>query len=166
MNIDQARAGGEGMISKQDVKKKMKGGPPIFESEDKEVKMVVPEGWKTKEQFKDKYRDKRYSIMMDMKMPNMKEGKDHDGDGDIDSDDYLAAKDKAIKKAMGKEETTEHKEDGDPCWKDYEMVGMKTKNGKKVPNCVPKGSSGECKDYGELNVPEGWSVSENVYNEQ
>ena len=32
-----------------------------------------------------------------------KKGKDHDGDGDIDSDDYLAAKDKAIKKAMGKE---------------------------------------------------------------
>ena len=29
-----------------------------------------------------------------------KKGKDHDGDGDIDSDDYLAAKDKAIKKAM------------------------------------------------------------------
>jgi len=30
-------------------------------------------------------------------------GKDHDKDGDIDSDDYMAAKDKAIKKAMGKE---------------------------------------------------------------
>jgi hypothetical protein len=29
-------------------------------------------------------------------------GKDHDGDGDIDKDDYMAAKDKAIKKAMGK----------------------------------------------------------------
>jgi len=29
-------------------------------------------------------------------------GKDHDGDGDIDGDDYKAAKDKAIKKAMGK----------------------------------------------------------------
>ena len=26
----------------------------------------------------------------------------------------------------------------DPCWKNYEMVGMKTKGGKKVPNCVPK----------------------------
>jgi len=26
-----------------------------------------------------------------------KEGTDHDGDGDIDSDDYMAAKDKAIK---------------------------------------------------------------------
>lgn len=26
----------------------------------------------------------------------------------------------------------------DPCWDDYEMVGHKMKNGKKVPNCVPK----------------------------
>jgi len=31
-----------------------------------------------------------------------KEGKDHDRDGDIDGDDYMAAKDKAIKGAMGK----------------------------------------------------------------
>ena len=27
---------------------------------------------------------------------------------------------------------------GDPCWKDYEMVGTKQKNGREVPNCVPK----------------------------
>jgi hypothetical protein len=26
----------------------------------------------------------------------------------------------------------------DPCWKGYEMVGHKMKNGKKVPNCVPE----------------------------
>ena len=26
----------------------------------------------------------------------------------------------------------------DVCWDDYEMVGFKNKNGKKVPNCVPK----------------------------
>jgi len=26
----------------------------------------------------------------------------------------------------------------DPCWKGYEMVGMKKKGGKEVPNCVPK----------------------------
>ena len=32
-----------------------------------------------------------------------KKGKDHDGDGDIDGDDYMAAKDKAIKKATGKD---------------------------------------------------------------
>jgi len=36
-----------------------------------------------------------------------KQGKDHDGDGDIDSDDYLAARDKAIKKAMGKDSKEE-----------------------------------------------------------
>ncbi len=26
----------------------------------------------------------------------------------------------------------------DPCWDGYEKLGMKTKNGKKVPDCVPK----------------------------
>ena len=35
---------------------------------------------------------------------NEAKGKDHDGDGDVDGDDYKAAKDKAIKKAMGKDE--------------------------------------------------------------
>ena len=24
-----------------------------------------------------------------------------------------------------------------PCWKGYEQIGMKTKNGRQVPNCVP-----------------------------
>jgi hypothetical protein len=28
-------------------------------------------------------------------------------------------------------------EESDPCWDSHEMVGMKMKNGKKVPNCVP-----------------------------
>ena len=29
----------------------------------------------------------------------------------------------------------------DPCWKNYKMVGEKTKNGKTVPNCVQKNES-------------------------
>ncbi len=29
------------------------------------------------------------------------------------------------------------KKKSDPCWDKYEMVGMKDKGGKKVPNCVP-----------------------------
>ncbi len=33
---------------------------------------------------------------------------------------------------------TLNKEDKDPCWKGYKQVGMKKKNGKKVPNCVPE----------------------------
>ena len=32
----------------------------------------------------------------------------------------------------------EVKEDDDPCWDSYKQVGMKKKNGKKVPNCVPE----------------------------
>jgi hypothetical protein len=97
--------------------------------------------------------------------PDMAEGKDHDKDGDIDSDDYMMAKDKAIKKAMGKEdeESSDNAEDSDPCWKDYEMVGMKKgKGGKPVPNCVKKSDNSE-QQYSEITVPDGWSVSENVY---
>lgn len=26
----------------------------------------------------------------------------------------------------------------DPCWEGYEKQGMKKKDGKQVPNCVPK----------------------------
>ena len=28
-------------------------------------------------------------------------------------------------------------ENENPCWKGYEMIGMKKKNGRDVPNCVP-----------------------------
>jgi hypothetical protein len=31
-----------------------------------------------------------------------------------------------------------YNEDSDPCWKDYKQIGMKKKDGKQVPNCVPK----------------------------
>ena len=39
------------------------------------------------------------------------------------------------KKAATKKTTA--KKTDDPCWKGYEQVGSKTKNGKSVPNCVP-----------------------------
>jgi hypothetical protein len=32
------------------------------------------------------------------------------------------------------------KKDKDPCWENYEQIGTKTKEDKKVPNCVPKKS--------------------------
>ena len=34
---------------------------------------------------------------------------------------------------------------GDPCWDNYEMAGMKMKNGKKVPNCIPSGKAASAK---------------------
>jgi hypothetical protein len=39
----------------------------------------------------------------------------------------------------------------DPCWKNYEMVGMKNKNGRKVPNCVPKNEEYEVIDANDVN---------------
>jgi hypothetical protein len=40
----------------------------------------------------------------------------------------------------------------DPCWKGYQAVGMKTKNGKKVPNCVPVKKDAEHGEF-DLNKP-------------
>lgn len=37
-------------------------------------------------------------------------------------------------------DSLEEDEDG-PCWKGYKQVGMKMKNGKEVPNCVPEGKT-------------------------
>jgi len=36
--------------------------------------------------------------------------------------------------------------DEDPCWEDYHQVGMKEKNGKQVPNCVPEAKDHEYSD--------------------
>jgi len=38
------------------------------------------------------------------------------------------------------------KQDGDPCWKGYKQVGMKKKNGKDVPNCVPEEATNPIKE--------------------
>jgi hypothetical protein len=41
-------------------------------------------------------------------------------------------------KAKRQERILKEKADDDPCWSGYEMIGMKTKRGRRVPNCVPK----------------------------
>lgn len=49
-------------------------------------------------------------------------------------------------KAMAVKESIELDEAGlkDACWKGYTAVGMKMKNGKKVPNCVPVKEDKDC----------------------
>ena len=37
----------------------------------------------------------------------------------------------------------------EPCWKGYEMIGYKIKDGKKVPNCVPIENSTELESYAD-----------------
>ena len=51
-----------------------------------------------------------------------------------DKEDVSANMDQFSLNEDGKMESGEK----DPCWKGYEMVGKKKKNGKEVPNCVPK----------------------------
>ncbi|CAM3398444.1 hypothetical protein POKO110462_00890 [Pontibacter korlensis] len=43
---------------------------------------------------------------------------------------------------MSKSDNNEHSlKEENPCWKGYEPVGTKEKDGKTVPNCVPKNDS-------------------------
>lgn len=54
---------------------------------------------------------------------------------------------RVYKKDTPGEQKEEKKMKGsDPCWDDYEMVGHKMKNGRKVPNCVPKNEEVELPD--------------------
>ena len=51
-----------------------------------------------------------------------------------------------VKKIIREEKSGDLKK---ACWKGYEAVGMKVKNGKKVPNCVPikENHEGESNNY-------------------
>lgn len=40
----------------------------------------------------------------------------------------------------------------DACWSGYTAVGMKMKNGRKVPNCVPVKKKKETSDHGEGDI--------------
>ena len=42
------------------------------------------------------------------------------------------------KKTRGKKNKSTTMKGKNPCWKGYQMVGMKKKGGRTVPNCVPK----------------------------
>ena len=42
-----------------------------------------------------------------------------------------------LRKILKEEIDSLQEKDTNPCWDKYEMIGMKTKDGKEVPNCVP-----------------------------
>ena len=74
----------------------------------------------------------------------------------------------AAAKDMGCESYHEHEVDGDvyympcvshselkaPCWDGYEQYGMKMKNGKKVPNCIPVDANTELNEFISLGESE------------
>lgn len=67
-------------------------------------------------------------------------------DEDYDNTDYSYEDEldpmdmkKTESKRFKKKDILREEDEEDPCWKNYEMVGMKTdENGEEVPNCVPK----------------------------
>ena len=62
-------------------------------------------------------------------------------------------------------------EDKGPCWKGYEQIGMKTKNGKQVPNCVPISEEydvenlHDSKDFINYMKENYWRVDESTLEE-
>ena len=64
-----------------------------------------------------------------------------------DQADYHS--DRAIKHGATKKDLMTHVSESlkDTCWKGYEAIGMKDKNGRKVPNCVPKEMTENLSDY-------------------
>ena len=48
---------------------------------------------------------------------------------------------------LKKAEKVNEENDNDPCWSGYTQVGMKTKKGRKVPNCVPSKGVKKAKGY-------------------
>ena len=114
--------------------------------------------------------------------------KDYDGDGKVESGkaEYFGSKDKAIKKAMKKEETVLERQeievDGEiiiiekvkmdgvddngntSCWKGYKKMGTKKKGGKEVNNCVKAGfepEGEEIQEGEEINIldTEEWKAA-------
>jgi hypothetical protein len=66
----------------------------------------------------------------------------------VKTDSNTAKRVQSLKQDMNESMTSwisnyvsELSENDNPCWDGYEMVGMKTKDGKEVPNCVPKNES-------------------------
>ncbi len=55
---------------------------------------------------------------------------------------------KQLFKQKGKVVKSESIKEDSPCWKGYKQVGMKNKNGRQVPNCVPEGKMNEAGLYG------------------
>jgi hypothetical protein len=66
--------------------------------------------------------------------------------------DYLDATDEEISKNYESDNEDEHKWDNieKACWKGYTQRGMKDKNGKQVPNCVPIEKAEDLSEAGQV----------------
>jgi hypothetical protein len=89
-----------------------------------------------------------------------KKGKDHDGDGDIDDKDYMAAKDKAIKKAIGKDPKEEQLKEA------IKSIIKKTLNEDVLNEAATSRLSQKMEEFGGYNGAQGVINSlENIVTE-
>ena len=77
-------------------------------------------------------------------------GKSGPAPGDHDAETKPSKSTKKFKQMYG--------EDDDPCWDTHTQQGMKKKNGKMVPNCVPKEAVKQSKTYPNLKYATGKSA--------
>ena len=67
----------------------------------------------------------------------MEDGSPHKKLDDLNNDGKISKADVLVGRGVIDKKGNPLKKKG-PCWKGYEMIGMKNKGGRKVPNCVPK----------------------------
>lgn len=110
-----------GKVMKEFKEGKLHSGKngPVVTDEDQAMAIALSEAGKSK-------KDNTKSIVEELaesKFNSELEDEDKDGEGVYTIIELVNTNTKSLK---------------DACWEGYEAVGMKTKNGKQVPNCVPK----------------------------
>jgi hypothetical protein len=76
---------------------------------------------------------------------------DDDIDADVDTNPTNGEEDLGFDEEP-QEENFKLAEQSNPCWDGYEMVGTKKKDGKEVPNCVPKNESKQLGESLDSNI--------------
>lgn len=74
----------------------------------------------------------------------------------------IAEEDATPEVAVEAEAADLEKDEDDPCWSGYVQVGMKEKNGKRVPNCVPSAAT---IDYVVASMNSEFGVSRHISKE-
>lgn len=61
------------------------------------------------------------------------------------------------------EEVVDISNSTDPCWKGYKQIGMKDKNGKQVPNCVPESNESKASESRKVKGSESYIPCDNCH---
>jgi hypothetical protein len=110
----------------------------------------------------------RLVSFLDRVNENMDGDDEDDGDGEPEADSYDSGDDDPDEEEDDDEEKQEWKDDENPCWDGYVMVGTKIdENGNEVPRCVPEEEVEESeKDRDTENSSMGDNSDENGDGEQ